>query len=462
MLPTRFASRLPRGPRLRRVLRIALRIVLPLVLLWVGLDLYWNAELQHRLRALHASGQPLSFAEMMPADIPDSQNAAAQYRQKLPYPSIPYNSATDPGDYYRNNDRAHELAAGAYLTTPEAQQALAQVERVAAMPQCVWLPRLEEDEHSFLCGKTRIFVNRAADEAIWLARHGQPDAALHWCAVGVRLARQAETYPGTVGLLVAGADTAIALRPAQEVIEAHRAGAAARRELDAALASIDFTQATVTALRGSIAHLTDLFDDLRAGRKRMRELMIEELMLPNDDKRGRGGNPIWDLYQSWLGRPWLNHDECVYLDLIGPEQAPAVLPSYQGQAAFAAVKVKAPPRWLAPIANDCLQTRILSRMAVKRDQNGANLDLCRLTLAFQTYREAQGRYPETLEAVRAAAPGLRLTDPFSGKSYVYRREGAGFVVYSFGPDMKDDGGKPLQYSQNQDPPQGDIVWRCAR
>jgi hypothetical protein len=45
---------------------------------------------------------------------------------------------------------------------------------------------------------------------------------------------------------------------------------------------------------------------------------------------------------------------------------------------------------------------------------------------------------------------------------VYRREGAGFVVYSFGPDMKDDGGKPLQYSQNQDPPQGDIVWRCAR
>jgi hypothetical protein len=304
-------------------------------------------------------------------------------------------------------------------------------------------------------------VNRAAEQATWLARHGQPEEALHWCAVGIRCARQAETYPGTIGLLVAGADTAIILQPAQEVIQAHRAGAASRRELDAALASLDFTQATATALQGRIAHVLDLFADLRAGRKRLREL-IEEWWFPNNEKRDLRGNAIWDLYQSWLGRPWMNRDECICLDGIALEQAPTVLPSFQARPAFAAVKVQAPPHWLAPIAHDCLEPPPLIRTALKRDQNGANLDLCRLTLALQTYREAQGRYPETLEAVRAAAPGLRLTDPFSGKNYRYRREGEGFVAYSWGPDLKDDGGKPLVYEKGQDWPQGDIVWRCAR
>jgi uncharacterized protein YfaT (DUF1175 family) len=32
-------------------------------------------------------------------------------------------------------------------------------------------------------------------------------------------------------------------------------------------------------------------------------------------------------------------------------------------------------------------------------------------------------------------------DPFTGKQLVYRREGEGFVVYSLGSNLKDDGGR---------------------
>jgi len=49
------------------------------------------------------------------------------------------------------------------------------------------------------------------------------------------------------------------------------------------------------------------------------------------------------------------------------------------------------------------------------------------------------------------------TDPFSGKPFVYRREGAGFLIYSWGPNLKDDGGK---VGKTQD--EGDIVMRCGR
>jgi hypothetical protein len=155
----------------------------------------------------------------------------------------------------------------------------------------------------------------------------------------------------------------------------------------------------------------------------------------------------------------MDRDECLYLDLIGPEQAPTLLPSFQGKAAFAAVKVTAPPHWAAPIANDSLHESIYPRLTAKRDQAVAEVDLGRICLALQDYRAAQGRYPETLAALRGV--DLQLTDPFSGKNYVYRREGAGFVVYSLGPDMKDDGGKPLVYDKDGTP-SGDIVWRSVR
>ena len=32
------------------------------------------------------------------------------------------------------------------------------------------------------------------------------------------------------------------------------------------------------------------------------------------------------------------------------------------------------------------------------------------------------------------------TDPFTGKPFVYRRSGAGFRLYSLGPDQQDDDG----------------------
>ncbi len=65
----------------------------------------------------------------------------------------------------------------------------------------------------------------------------------------------------------------------------------------------------------------------------------------------------------------------------------------------------------------------------------------------------KGAYPEALPA--------GLVDPFTGQALVYRREGAGYVLYSVGPDGKDDGGKaPAERaSRDQD---YDLVVRVER
>jgi len=68
----------------------------------------------------------------------------------------------------------------------------------------------------------------------------------------------------------------------------------------------------------------------------------------------------------------------------------------------------------------------------------AYLGTSQMATALRIYRDAHGDYPATLDAVRDILPQMPL-DPFTGKPYLYRREGAGFVVTSAGVRGTDAG-----------------------
>ena len=42
--------------------------------------------------------------------------------------------------------------------------------------------------------------------------------------------------------------------------------------------------------------------------------------------------------------------------------------------------------------------------------------------------------------IPASSTAVAPVDPFTGKPLEYRREGDGFLIYSAGPDGRDDGG----------------------
>jgi hypothetical protein len=52
--------------------------------------------------------------------------------------------------------------------------------------------------------------------------------------------------------------------------------------------------------------------------------------------------------------------------------------------------------------------------------------------------------------VRRRVPG----DPFGGKDFIYRRRGAGYLLYSVGPNLRDDGANAPVAEKRLD----DIVW----
>ena len=96
--------------------------------------------------------------------------------------------------------------------------------------------------------------------------------------------------------------------------------------------------------------------------------------------------------------------------------------------------------------------------AVSLERSIAAKACAQQAVALRLYRLKHGEYPERLSQLVPDFLDKLPVDPFSGKDYVYRKDGKGFIVYSLGENMKDDGGTEAPGK----PDEGDIVWKCSR
>jgi hypothetical protein len=71
----------------------------------------------------------------------------------------------------------------------------------------------------------------------------------------------------------------------------------------------------------------------------------------------------------------------------------------------------------------------------------ATLRSAATAVAAERFRRDQGRWPAALDELVPAYVTAVPLDPFDGQPLRSRRLGDGFVVYSVGPDLADDGGQ---------------------
>jgi hypothetical protein len=106
---------------------------------------------------------------------------------------------------------------------------------------------------------------------------------------------------------------------------------------------------------------------------------------------------------------------------------------------------------------------VFSRLAAFRDITTAQLDGSRIALGLAVYKARFHQYPETVAELRSKLGWSVPKDPFSGKGFRYKRRGAGFVLYSIGPNLKDDGGAETRpdrrFGSRLQDEDGDIVWK---
>jgi len=85
------------------------------------------------------------------------------------------------------------------------------------------------------------------------------------------------------------------------------------------------------------------------------------------------------------------------------------------------------------------------------------LDGLTIAAALKIYRIGKGRYPDRLnELAPNIIPEIPL-DPFTGKDFIYHREGRGFILCSLGANGLDDSNLSERFNARDD-----IVWRSSR
>ena len=94
------------------------------------------------------------------------------------------------------------------------------------------------------------------------------------------------------------------------------------------------------------------------------------------------------------------------------------------------------------------------------------LRLLRVQLALQEARRSQGHYPATLQDLPPKILREVPTDPFDGQPLRYRPQGNSYLLYSVGPDLKDNGGTSISARFLSPTASGDLVagqqWSRAR
>jgi hypothetical protein len=232
------------------------------------------------------------------------------------------------------------------------------------------------------------------------------------------------------------------------------------RRLAADIAQIDLAPSLVQALKGERALGRGLFAELGSTRDPFEALERtqrgEEMESPGagaQDRPARGGRPRY--HARW----WLACDELEYLERMEVAIREASRPYREALAAVEGLD-HVPVRYVPPPALvTAMLALLVDRAFASRDGAIARLAMAEIALSLKAYKGKRGEYPESLQDLEAFVGQELPMDPFSGEAFVYRREGAGFLLYSLGVNLEDDGGAaPEEGAWGE----GDIVMRCVR
>lgn len=117
-------------------------------------------------------------------------------------------------------------------------------------------------------------------------------------------------------------------------------------------------------------------------------------------------------------------------------------------------------RYTAPLARLVMPS--FNRATTAFVRTAATVRMIQTALALERYRAAEGSLPETLADLAPEyldeAPG----DPFDGETLRYRKEEAGYTIYSVYENLTDDGGAPMESRGREERSAGDWVFTVAR
>lgn len=421
--------------------------------------------IEAELARIRARGEPVSCAELGGPPIPDEWNAALLYEKAFQMIKTPpmSNQVKFLDDLYSSvfcstcrtskqtvdKDKIEKTRSA----LKQLEGLFAVVEEASRKPACRFRIDWKSGPGALFPHYTNIreISRLAALGAILSAESNDPNSATRFIRLAVALEESIKDEPVLIGCLVRRAVLSITLSALRQVLETCDLTENQAKQLFDVLGQIDMWHAYKNAIVGERAFGLWCFDAARSDPGGIGSLF-----------GGSGGTnkPLSvatnTVYRLFAG----SRDELSYLSFMRRQIELADL-------SYREIKRK---RIRMPDENDVPRYAFLTRMVAPifgtrmmlfRDLSIAEIAVARAALAMEAYKARFGSYPNSIIELKKGL-GLKLPlDPFSGSDLKLRLQKSGYVLYSIGPDLKDNNGTPFSRPGDYTSP-GDIVWSKAR
>jgi hypothetical protein len=303
--------------------------------------------------------------------------------------------------------------------------------------------------------------------AIAELQNGESQKAAEDVKLSFRLIGSVRTEPFVISHLVRIAMCEIVLQPIYEGLTKHQWSDAQLAEIGDELSRLDFLADVQFCLRSNRAYACKEIDFFKKSHSYKEYLWMSGAgSFGEDDTTAKEfAKKIRAVEFYMMPAGWFDQSKLAVaefqqqrlLRIVDPETHQA-FPKFANQANQLQINWQSTTRnFLAGLFMDALSAA--SRKLVREQ---ASVDLARGAIALERHRLAHGEFPESLDSLAPQLIAQVPHDVFGGQSLHYRRTDDGqFVLYSIGPNEKDDGGVTGHHNGGSMPDfeSGDWVWR---
>jgi hypothetical protein len=411
---------------------VAIGLVANAVLVWTT-----DARLERQLAAIRAAGEPVTLADLAPKPIPPEQNAATYLRQA----EVDVKAMEDELRAIDSHNDWRWRANGQPLP-PETVKPIRVVfdahpkvipllEQAATCPD--YAPQLDYmfPAEQFFEKQLWPLMHHQRGCAVVLQRRvyllvaeGNRDKAMQKAIVLLHLTHNSERDPFLVGMLVVITIRTIAVDAVNAVLQSGPISKKVRDALNVELARHE----SMSSYRWAV------LSDRAYGIARHARLPARTF---------------------WLGaRVFWNRQESAYLDAMQELLALADNPTSRQQEEKTIEKVRSAEGHLAMMI---APSDVLVAAAIRNAHHAAIRSLASVR-CLRVLNALQARVPTGSDKIPKLAelglPAETITDPFTGDPLHVKKTPQGWLVYSVGPNYRDDGGKLdvvyVDYQRNDD------------
>jgi hypothetical protein len=423
-----------------------LTIIVLAFLILLGGFIFWNLaapEQDARVLAIRQRGYPVSLAELDAwyTHIPESQNAATALTTAFSQPGLKDSSSTMtvigdkswvPARGHRLDDEA-KAELGAVLATNQAL--LDQLYSAAELTNCRYPVDLTQGFNTLLphLAKLKGSVQLLTAEALLDVSNGDIEKALAALRTASAVANSVANEPLLISQLVRIAGWAIISKRTELILNGVTLSDEQLSALQSLFRDAEQPNAMARALAGERASGLGLF----MGGQDQLNIFGGSGSSPPPPKNRLQASLFIGVYKS---TGLLHKDKAFYLDTMAkyistaeapfPETFAITLPA--NGAALTPGKMMIFSRMLLPA---------LSRTLQRDGEHAARIRTTQTAIAIERYRRVHGNnLPNELNELVPTCLGALPQDPFDGQLLRFKRLASGYVVYSIGSDLHDDGG----------------------